>query len=109
MLLACIRWRHSSCPPFLITFSKSACVLAGMVHTDHGMITSVASIEARGCALVSPHVRDAHGPLPQCTMSTGTRQAKNVTFHRIPLKISPTQPPDGGRGGPHTLTARGAA
>ena len=29
-------------------------------------------------------------------------------FHRIPLKISPTQPPDGARGGPHTLTARGA-
>ena len=28
---------------------------------------------------------------------------------RIPLKISPTQPPDGVRGGPHTLTARGAA
>jgi hypothetical protein len=23
-------------------------------------------------------VRDAHGPLPQCTMSAGTRQAKNV-------------------------------
>ena len=25
-------------------------------------------------------------------------------FQRIPLKISPTQPPDGARGGPHTLT-----
>src|SRR6516225_7262566 len=30
-------------------------------------------------------------------------------FHRIPLKISPTPPPDGARGGPHTLTVRGVA
>jgi len=36
-------------------------------------------------------------------------ESKLATFHRIPLKISPTQPLDGVRGGPHTLTARGAA
>jgi transposase-like protein len=52
-------------------------VLAGMVHTDDAMITSVASIEAHGCALVRTHVKAAHGPLTHCTGSAGTRQAKN--------------------------------
>jgi hypothetical protein len=37
------------------------------------------------------------------------RSLENPTFHPIPLKISPMQPPDGVRGGPHTLIARGAA
>ena len=50
--------------PLLITFSKSACVLAGVVHTDHAMITSVASIEARGCALVSPRREGAWATAP---------------------------------------------
>ena len=38
-----------------------------------------------------------------------TVPAGQATFPWIPLKISPTQPPDGVRGGPHTLTAQGAA
>jgi len=56
------------------------CVLAGMVHTEDAMITSVASIEAHGCALVHTYVMDAHGPLTHCTGSAGTRQAKNVVM-----------------------------
>jgi hypothetical protein len=72
-------------------------VLAGVMHTDHAMITSVASIEARGCALVSPHVRDAHGPLPQCTLSVGTRQAKNVGMASLGRQSLPVHTRPSGR------------
>src|SRR6266851_3451115 len=48
------------------------------------------------------------GKIPNALRSVSIQIAQTKsTLHRIPLKISPTQPPDGVRGGPHTLTARG--
>ena len=96
MLLACIRWRHSSCP-----LSDPLChirVCAGR-HGAHRSrdAHAVASIEARGGALVSPHVRDAHGPLPQCTLSAGTRQAKNIGMASLGRQSLPVHTRPSGR------------